>query len=104
MKQYEAQTEEKQEKVLRVEEANKTEEEQLSHPHEEDKKFDQKQSELSIYGEEEVLRFMEEQKILQGSGKVYHFIPAERNDSVRYKGRRKYLHINICGDEEENYE
>ena len=42
MKQDEARTEEKQEKVLRVEEANKTEEEQLSHPQKEEKEFNKK--------------------------------------------------------------
>ena len=45
---------------------------------------------------------MEEQEIPQGSGKVYHFIPAERNDTVRNTGRHKYLPINICGNEGEN--
>ena len=73
-------------KCADVEEANKTEEEQLSHPQNEEKELDQKQSGLSIYEEEEVLRFMEEQEIPQGSGKVYHFIPAERNDTVRNTG------------------
>ena len=47
---------------------------------------------------------MEEQKILQRSGKVYHFIPAERNDTVRITGRHKYLPINICRNEGENSE
>ena len=74
-KQDKAQKKEKQEKVLRVEEANKTEEEQLSHPQKEEKKFDKKQSGSSIYKEE------------------------ERNDTVRNTGSHKYLPIDICGDE-----
>ena len=41
---------------------------------------------------------MEEQEILLGSGKVYQFIPAERNDTVRNTGRPKYLPVKICGD------
>ena len=47
---------------------------------------------------------MEEQEIPQGSGKVYHFIPEERNDTVRNTGRHKYLPVDICGDEGENCE
>ena len=90
--------------MLRVEEANTKEKEQLSHPQKEEREFDQKPSGLPIYEEEEVLRFMEEQEIPQGSGKVYHFIPAERNDTVRNTGRHNYLPIDICGDEGENCE
>ena len=84
--------------MLRVKEANKTEEEKLFHPQTEEKKLDQTQSEVSSY-KEEVLRFMEEQEIPQSSGKVYHFIPAQRNDSVSNTGRHKYLPINIYGNE-----
>ena len=47
------------------------EEEQLSHPQKEEREFDQNPSGVSIYEEEEVLRFMEEQEIPVGSGKVY---------------------------------
>ena len=77
-KQNEAQVENKQGKMLRVEEANKAE--GLSHLQKERKEFDQEPSGSSIYEEERVLRFMEEQEIPLGSGKVYRFIPAERNE------------------------
>ena len=45
---------------------------------------------------------MEEQEIPLGLGKVYRFIPAERNDTVRNIGRPKYLPVEICGDDEVN--
>ena len=47
---------------------------------------------------------MEEQEIPQSSGKVYQFIPAEGNDTIRNTGRHKYLPINICGNERKNCE
>ena len=36
---------------------------------------------------------MEEQEAPPGSGKVYQFIPAKRNDTVKSTGRPKYLPI-----------
>ena len=57
--------------MLRVEEANKTEVEGLSHLQEEEREFNKKPSGLSIYKEEKVLRLMEEQEIQLESGKVY---------------------------------
>ena len=71
MKNYQKPEKDKQEKMLRVEEANKTEAEGLSHLQRERKEFDQELSGSSIYKEERVLRFMEEQEIPLGSGKVY---------------------------------
>ena len=68
-KQDKAQVEDKQGKMSKVEEANKTE--GLSHLQEERKKFDQELSGLSIYEEERVLKFMEEQEIPLESGEVY---------------------------------
>ena len=44
MKEDKVQKKEKQEKMLRVEEANEIEEEQLAHPQKEEKKFNKKQS------------------------------------------------------------
>ena len=54
-----------------VEKANKTEAEGLSHLQKKREKFNQEPSGSSIYKEEKVLRFMEEQEIPLGSGKVY---------------------------------
>ena len=68
-KRDEDQVEDKQGKMLKVEEASKTE--GLSHLKEERKKFNQKPSGLSIYEEERVLKFMEEQEIPIESGEVY---------------------------------
>ena len=80
--------EEKQEKVLRSREANKTEEEKCLHLQNEGRKFGQDSSEVSGYKEEEILRFMEEQEILSNSGKTYCFILAERNDTVRMEEKK----------------
>ena len=70
VKQDNAQIKEKQEKVLRAGEVIKTEEENLSHPQKEGRKFGQSPSGLSSY-KEDVLKLMEEQEILPSSGKVY---------------------------------
>ena len=59
-KQDEAQVEDKQGKMSRVEEANKTE--GLSHLQKERKEFDQEPSGSSIYEEERVLRFHSDQE------------------------------------------
>ena len=55
--------------MSRVEEANKTEAEGLSHLQKKRGKFDQELSGSSIYEEERVLRLMEEQEIPVRSGK-----------------------------------
>ena len=47
---------------------------------------------------------MEEQEIPAVSGRVYQFIPAKRNDTVRNTGRPKYLPIKTCGDNGVNCE
>ena len=73
--------------MSRLEEANKTEEKGLSHLHKKGGKFNQELSGSSIYEEERVLRLMEEQELPAGSGKVYQFIPAESNDTVKDTGR-----------------
>ena len=57
--------------MSRVEEANKTEEKELSHLKKKGGKSGQGSSGSSIYEEERVLRLMEEQEIPAGSGKVY---------------------------------
>ena len=69
-----------------------------SHLQKKREKFNQKSSGSSIYKEERVLRLMEEQGIPAGSGKVYRFIPAKRNDTVRNTGYPKYLPVKTCGD------
>ena len=47
---------------------------------------------------------MEEQEALAGSGKVYWFIPAKRNDTVRSTGCPKYLPIKTCENDRVNCE
>ena len=39
---------------------------------------------------------MEEQEAPARSGKVYQFVPAKRNDTVKSTGRPKYLPIKTC--------
>ena len=90
--------------MLKVEEENKTEAGGLSHLQKKTIKFDQELSGSLIYKEERILRFMEEQEIPVGSGRVYQFIPAKRNDTVRNTGRPKYLPVKICEDDGANCE
>ena len=90
--------------MLRVVEVNKTEPEGLSHLQKKRRKFHQELSGSSIYEEERILRFMEEQEIPAGSGKVYWFIPAERNDTVKKTDCPKYLPVKTCGDDGVNSE
>ena len=45
---------------------------------------------------------MEAWEIPLDSGKVYRFILAERNDTIRHTGRPKYLPVEVCGDDEVN--
>ena len=85
--------------MLRVEEANKTEEKELAHLKKKGGRSGQGLSGLSIYEEERVLRLMEEQEVPARSGKVYRFIPAERNDMARNTGSPKYLLVKPCGDD-----
>ena len=47
---------------------------------------------------------MKEQEIPARSGKVYQFIPAERNDTIRDTGCPKYLPVQTCGDDGVNCE
>ena len=75
-KQNKVQEGDKQEKMSRVEEANKTEEKELSHLKKNGGMSGQGSSGLSIYEEERVLRLMEEQEVPAGSRKVYRFISA----------------------------
>ena len=104
MEQDEVQEGDEQGKMSRVEEANKTEAEGLSHLQKKRDKFNQELLGSSIYKEERVLRLMEEQEIPARSGKVYQFIPAERNDTIRNTGCPKYLPVKICGDDGVNCE
>ena len=57
--------------MLRAEEENKTEAGGLSHLQKKRIRFNQEPSGSSIYEEERILRFMEEQEIPAGSGRVY---------------------------------
>ena len=87
--------------MLKTIEANKTDEKKHSYLQDEGREFSQDPSEETGYKEEEVLRFMEEQDISSHSGKKYQFILAERNDTIKFTGRYKYLPVNICGYEGE---
>ena len=101
-KQVEVQERDEQEEMARVKGVNETEAEGLSHLQMMERKSDQELSGSLIHKEERVLRLMKEQEIPARSGKVYRFIPAERNDTVKNTCHAKYLPVEICGDNEAN--
>ena len=70
---------EEQERLLRLEEKNKTEAEELLRQIKKKEKqgFKQEPQGPSIYEEERILDLMEEEELPSSTGKKHHFVPAE---------------------------
>ena len=94
IKVYQNQEKNRQDALLKEKEEIKTKTKERSQSLIEE--HEQNLTRLSIEEEENVLEMTEEQEFPIGSGNIYQFIPANRNDPAAKTGQPKYLPVNTC--------